>query len=150
MSKLKKTIFNKCREVVAVKIQGLRETQAALMESVGTESKSTAGDKHETGRAMMQLEIEKLGNQLKEAEAQRNFLDKIEPSKVSKVISAGSLIETDKGYLFMALGLGKITVNDEPVFVISPESPLGKALHGKRPGDSAEINGLVYKVKSII
>ena len=77
---------------------------------------------------MMQLEQEKISKQLKEIIDQRLELEKIDILKHFSQITKGSLIKTDKGYLFLSIGLGKITIDKETVFAISPQSPLGKKL----------------------
>jgi hypothetical protein len=145
----KQNIADQCLRVIENKTAALKAELNSLSESATNESKSTAGDKHETGRAMMQLEIEKLGNQLKEVEMQRALFDKIDLTKLSPIISRGNLVETDKGYFFLAIALGKIKSDDTIVFVISPDSPLGKKLMGLKPSDTAEVNGVTYTVKNI-
>lgn len=68
LKNLKKDAYNFCVLFVnerLARIQGqIKELETALT----SETKSSAGDKHETGRAMIQLEREKLGQQLAELE----------------------------------------------------------------------------------
>ena len=71
-----------------------------VKESSNSESKSSAGDKHETSKAMMQLEIEKLGTQLKEAELKLLEFDKINFNMNFQCIEQGSLVETNRGYFY--------------------------------------------------
>ena len=97
----------------------------------------------------MQLEQEKLGKQLKELLNQKNELERIDISKTNSQITTGSLIESDKGFLFIAIGLGKITINTKNVFVISLQSPLGKLLIGKKEKDIVEMNGVKYKIEHL-
>lgn len=118
-------------------------------ESANNETKSSAGDKHETARAMMQLEQEKLGHQLKEVQDQRSELEKIDIAKPSAQIAKGTLIQSDKGFLFLSIGLGKIIVDDKTVFSISPQSPLGIKLLGKKENDVVEMNGVKYTIENL-
>ncbi len=117
--------------------------------SANADSKSSAGDKHETTRAMMQLEQEKLGKQVMEAVDQITEFDKIDFTKTSTTVTQSSLVETDKGYFFIAGSIGKITVRDTTVFVISAKSPLALALAGAQPNTSVTFNGVLYHIKSI-
>ena len=122
---------------------------ANATESANNETKSSAGDKHETARAMMQLEQEKLGHQLKELQDQKSELEKIDISKPSTQIAKGTLIQSDKGFLFLSIGLGKISVEDKNVFAVSPQSPIGIKLLGKKENDAVEMNGVKYKIEKL-
>ncbi len=97
----------------------------------------------------MQLEQEKLSHQLKELQEQKSELEKIDVSKPSAQIAKGTLIQSDKGFLFLSIGLGKITVDDKIVFAISPLSPLGLKLLSKKENDVVEMNGVKYKIEKL-
>lgn len=120
-----------------------------VTESANNETKSSAGDKHETSRAMMQLEQEKLTKQLNEAIDQRSELEKIDISKPSAQIAKGTLIQSGKGFLFLSIGLGKIVVDEKTVFAISAQSPLGSKLMGKKENDVVEMNGVKYSIQKL-
>lgn len=122
---------------------------ANATESANNETKSSAGDKHETARTMMQLEQEKLGHQLKELQGQKSELEKIDISKPSTQIAKGTLIQSDKGFLFLSIGLGKISVEEKNVFAVSPQSPIGIKLLGKKENDVVEMNGVKYKIEKL-
>src|SRR4051812_11409754 len=120
------------------------------MEGAGNDSKSSAGDKHETARAMMQLEQEKLGGQLTDALKQKATLEQIDIEHKSDAIHAGSVVKTNRGYLFISVPLGKINVNGTDVILLSIHSPLGQKLSGLQRGDTAEINGIQYIVEQVL
>ena len=146
---LKQKIYSYCLHLLNKKIEDLNLALANATDAAHNETKSSAGDKHETARAMMQLEQEKLGKQLKESEDQRSELEKTDISKTSAKISKGTLIQSDKGFLFLSIGLGKIIVEDSTVFAISPQSPLGLKLIGKKENDVVEFNGMSYFVEKL-
>jgi hypothetical protein len=146
----KQKVYEHCISILNKKIEELNSALSQATESANNETKSTAGDKHETSRAMMQLEQEKLGKQLKELRDQKTELEKIDISKINSQVAKGSLIESDKGFLFIAIGLGKMIVDDQNVFVISSQSPLGKLLIGKKGKDVVEMNGVKYTLHKII
>lgn len=98
---------------------------------------------------MMQLEQEKLSKQLNELLDQKSELEKISLSKTSKLVGKGTLIQSDKGLLFLSIGLGKINIDNETVFVISPQSPLGQKLIGKKENDAVEMNGTKYVIQKL-
>ena len=104
------------------------------------ETKSSAGDKYETGRAMMHLEKEKLASQRAEALRQKKVLDQINLSP-SPAVALGSLVQTNRGWFFVAVGLGKMSLEQEECFAISPAAPIGQALMGKVAGEACTFNG---------
>ena len=70
---------------------------------------------------MLQIEQANKRNQLKEIVAQKNVLEKINPSVSAPIIVNGSLIKTNKGYLFMSVELGKAIVKGIHVMALSPQ-----------------------------
>lgn len=145
----KQKLIQTCSDYLKDKINSLQVIIKEVSESSNSESKSSAGDKHETSKAMMQLEIEKLGMQLKEAEQQLAEFEKVNFNKTFQMIEQGSLIETNRGYFLIASSIGKITVDDKTVFVISSKSPLAVVFAGKQQKDSLSINGVEYVIEHI-
>ncbi len=149
MQNLKEQIVKSCQTHLDHKLNELRSALQEVTEAGNSETKSTAGDKHETARAMMQLEQEKLGKQLQEAEEQNNDFEKIDFTRVSQTIALGSFIETNKGFFLIAASIGKLLVDDQTVFVISNKSPLAIALLGKKQTDTILFNGISYTIQAI-
>src|SRR5437773_715948 len=138
---LKQKIYDRCYSLLEEKINSLKIILSELEEGAKNDTKSSAGDKHETARAMMQLEQEKISRQLKDYLKQKLQLEKIGANVNPSEITQGSLVKTDKGYLFLSVALGEIQVDQNSVMVISPRSPLGIKLTGLKKNDTAEING---------
>ena len=111
--------------------------------------KSSAGDKHETARAMMQLENEKISRQLDETLKQKNDLEKIDIAAAMPVIASGSLIKANNMYFFMGIPLGRINVGDKQVIVFSLHSPLGQKMAGLKAGDAPAVNGIRYVIEEV-
>ena len=120
-----------------------------LKESGSNETKSTAGDKHETALAMLQIEQANKRAQLQEVLTQQAALEKIDPSVSATIILNGSLIKTNKGYFFMSVALGKAVTDGITVISLSPQSPLGQKLLGLKAGDTALMNNVEYHIESI-
>lgn len=148
-SALKQKVHAHCLQLLNNKIASLQTVVRELSKSAASDTKSSAGDKHETARAMIQIEQETIGKQLKEFEEQKALLEKIDAGLISPQIVKGSLVRTNKGYLFLSIALGRISVEGNAVMIISPQSPLGMKLIGLKAGASAEINGVKYLVENI-
>lgn len=147
---LKQKIYNHYLQLVNDKVSLLQKVLADLKESGSNETKSTAGDKHETALAMLQIEQANMRSQLKDALTQKITLEKIDPAISAPVILNGSLIKTNRGYLYMSIALGKAVVEGIVVIALSPQSPLGLKLMGLSEADVAEINNDQYVIESIV
>ncbi|MEI7736383.1 MAG: hypothetical protein WCI49_13015 [Ferruginibacter sp.] len=146
---LKEKIYLQYVLLISQKIQQLEQVLADLKESGANETKSTAGDKHETALAMLQIEQANKRAQLLELQEQKASLNRINPTLTPAVIVPGSLIKTNKGYFFMSTALGKISFEGQTVIALSPQSPLGKKLIGNKAGDTAAVNGIEYLIEKI-
>ena len=119
-------------------LQSLERAQsqvASLQESLTTESKSTAGNKHETGRAMIQQALEQAVLAQNRASEHLVGFRKITAGSPSQVVAPGSLVYTTKGWFFIGMALGKVPVAERHVFGVSLASPVGQALKGAAAGD---------------
>lgn len=133
--KLKQQLYKQCVDFVENRLSNIQNQIKEIQESLTSETKSSAGDKHETGRAMLQLEREKAGQQLAEVEKLKEALSKIDVEKTSKTIGLGSVVFTTKANYFMAISAGQLNVNSELFFAISPNTPIGLLLKGKTIND---------------
>jgi len=150
MIKIKEKLLKKCTEVVGIKYETVTKIMASNKKALESETKSSAGDKHETGRAMLQLEMEKASQQFASISLMQEVLQKIEIHKKNEIGKLGSLIYTNQGNYFLAVSIGQITINEDNYFVISPSSPIGKLLLGKKKGDDFRFNSKEFKIKEIV
>ena len=147
--KLKQKIYDHYLQKINDRITELQQVLADLKESGSNETKSTAGDKHETALAMLQIEQANTRSQLQEVSDQKVKLGKIDPALSAIVIVHGSLVKTNRGYLFISIAAGKITIDHSTVIALSPQSPLGQKLMGLKAGEKAAINNTVYIIEHI-
>ena len=132
---LKQQLYKQCGDFVEERLSNIQKQIKEIQESLNSETKSSAGDKHETGRAMLQLEREKSGQQLAEVEKLKEALTKIDVLKSSGIIGLGSVVFTTESNYFLAISAGQLKVNSELFFAISPNTPIGLLLIGKVAGD---------------
>ena len=145
----KQKVYNHYLQVVNDKISQLQQVLSDLKESSSNETKSTAGDKHETALAMLQIEQANVGAQLQDVLEKKAALEKIDPRLSPGSIVNGSLVKTGKGYLFISIASGKVTIEGHAVIALSPRSPLGQKLMGLSVSDVAEINNTTYVIETI-
>lgn len=147
---VKKQLFQNCQEYVQKRISTIKEAMSAIKEAADEEIKSSAGDKYETGRAMMQIEMENSARQLAEARKLQSQMDQLpKPTSVCKYIESGCLAITSQGNYYIAISVGKIIVDDKEYFVVAPSSPIGGVLLGLNAGEVADLNGRKIEVKEV-
>lgn len=148
-AEFRKNLKNYCLHLLYEKKAALKAEFDSQSESSAGDTKSSAGDKHETARAMMHLEQEKTGKQLTELELQITALEKLDINSATGKICKGCLVQTDKGLFFIAAPFGKIVFNNREIYVLSELSPLGKILLNSKTGGCVSLNGISYQIVSV-
>lgn len=146
---LKHKIYNHYQYLLDEKIKTLQNMIVDLAEDAQNDAKGSAGDKHETALSMMHLEQEKLNQKVKEALDQKNILDSIDISKANEKVGLGSLVFTNSFTFFISQALPKINLEDKEIIALSPKSPLGIEMIGKKLQDEVSFNKINYKIISI-
>ncbi|WP_299333035.1 3-oxoacyl-ACP synthase [uncultured Psychroserpens sp.] len=147
---IKEELYNQCQKFLDDRFQTIQKTIAEIQESLATETKSSAGDKHETGRAMLQLEREKVGQQLAEIQKISQLLSKIDISKSSESVSLGSIVLTTQFHYFIAISAGELKSKDQTFYAISANTPIAKLLLGKTTGDRIQFRDQDFKILDLI
>ncbi|KYG76815.1 hypothetical protein AWN68_06115 [Roseivirga echinicomitans] len=134
-------LYASCLKLVDERVAHIEDAMRNTQASANEETKSSAGDKYETGRAMMHLEKEKLATQLSEVSKMKMGLAQINIEKKNAQVALGALAITASAKYFISVSLGQIMEEGEAYFAISPASPIGRAILGKKKGDSFEFGG---------
>lgn len=143
--KLKEELYEHCKGFINSRVSRIKTNIDATQEALTSETKSSAGDKHETGRAMIQLEREKLGIQLAEAEKVNHALSKVQIDNSTEHVGVGSLVYTNKATYFLGISAGEY----KNIFCVSAMTPIGKLLLGRSIGDTVGFNDIVFVIKQI-
>ncbi len=137
---IKAQLLSRCADYVAQRLANVRAAMAAAQASANTEGKSSAGDKYETGRAMMQLERDLHAKQLAEALKLQKELAQITAAHLHQTAQPGSVVITEHQRFFLGIGAGKLTLGPDEYFAVSLASPIGAKLHGLRVGGALVFN----------
>ena len=127
------------------KIKLIDDLYLSNQNALDSSTKSSAGDKHETSRAMIHLDQEKLSSQLLELNKSLRILSQINILEHSSV-KMGTLFRTDHSIFYISIGLGKVSLSGLDVFIMSPVSPLSQRLIGLNQHDSIELNGITHNI----
>lgn len=147
---VKRRLYEYCQQLVSDQIASAQAELKKLQVMEGEETKSSAGDKYETSRAMLFLEKEKIAGRLAEAHKKQKALSQLSVGKTSETIAIGSLVKTDKGLFFIATSLGRLVVEGAEAYAISPVSPIGRALSSKKQGQQATFNTTTYEIMAVV
>lgn len=147
---IKEQLYRYCEDFLERRFKAVTERIQNIQKSLESETKSSAGDKHETGRAMLQLEREKAGNQLLEIQKQKEIFAKVSILNTSKIACLGSLVTTKKGNYFLAVSAGLISIDAINYYAVSINSPIGKAILGKSKDDLFSFNGVHKKIVDVL
>jgi hypothetical protein len=146
---LKSRLHTHCVELVSRRLDELSADLKAIQEAANEETKSTAGDKYETGRAMAMLEKEKLAGQYQQTEKQLQILKQIKPGKHEQVQS-GSLLKCGLQYYYIGVSLGKVIFEERTFFVVSPVAPLAKTMLNQQEGSTINFQGRNLRIDKLV
>ena len=146
----KEKLYKYLQEIVEQKIVIAEQSIASAKESRDNDTKSSAGDKYETGREMMQAEINKSETQLNVALQLKEDLKKINTERIHSTVEQGSLVTSSLGKYFISIGFGRVFIDKEEFYCISLASPIGKLLHKRVVGDKVKFNEREFFIKEIV
>jgi transcription elongation GreA/GreB family factor len=146
---LKKEILQKCLAYVDDLIEAV-ETAMRDAQEAAEEGASSGADEMDASRAMAEIEKEKGASQLAEAMKLKDALGRVRIDKAYDTVQVGALVSTTNGEFFIAAPTGKMKVDGKEYFAISPFSPIAKEMNGLKAGDTFQINGRKFEIKSLI
>lgn len=150
MPNFKQKILSQYQTLLLDKIDIYQDLIDSLTEDAQNDAKSSAGDKHETTLSKLHIEQEKIANKLKEALEQQVILSKLDSEQVSDNVVLGSLVKTNHLTVLVATALPKITIDNQTIFAISPQSPLGVQMMHKTINSEFMVNNVAYKILEIL
>lgn len=145
----KEKLYFQLQKFIEQRVANAQKAMQSAESSKSNQTKSSAGDKFETGRAMMQAEEDRNTIQLANALALKNDLAQVNRFNTSETVVLGSLVTTNKGTYFLSIGIGKVIVDKTTYFAISLASPIGELLFGKKVGEKVSFRGNHIIIQSI-
>ena len=147
---LKEELLQLCVAYVQTRINNAEQAIKSAQQASNDDTKSSAGDKYETSREMMQQDTNRNLAQLTEASKLMVALNRINVGGTQTKIDVGSIVTTDNGNFFLAVSAGTLTVDGQQYIAISPASPIGLKLQGLKAGGKFSLNNKSYVIKSVL
>lgn len=150
MQHIKQALYQLCVDFIDQRIQTAETALEQAREASNDDTKSSAGDKYETSREMMQQDIDRNKRLLLDAQENQRVLRAVEINAAnSDRVRHGSLVYTSQGAFYISISAGQLNVEGKSIFAISPASPIGKLLLEKKKGESLSFNGKTYIIEEI-
>ncbi len=146
---MKSTILPYVKTYLDQRMQTSLDAMNAAQESANGESKSSAGDKYETSRAMGHLDRDMHARMYQQTLEERILIERIDESIIFKKVALGAFISTSMGDFFLSVSIGQVKIDEKPIMIISPQSPIGVLLMGKIVGDKINFRGKEAEVLAI-
>ncbi len=145
---IKKELLSYCLRQIEGRLEETTFAIQQAQEAIESETKSSAGDKYETSREMIQQDLNRYHTQLLQSKKDWVVLQKME-TEIKEKVEIGAIVVTDKVTYFMAVSLGQQRVEGMSFMVISPSSPIGKLLLGREVGDQIVFNGTKQSITAV-
>jgi len=150
MSALKSKLYQLCLTFIQKRIENIEYSLQQARQASNDDTKSSAGDKYETTREMMQQEMDRNSKLLYEAGQQKIALQQIENVESDRLVKNGSLVLTSEGNFYISISAGELNTDGQKFFAVSQASPIGRFLIGKAINESFKFNGKEYLVEGIL
>lgn len=138
--------------ITALLLERIQTSSKALediIEARDNESKSSAGDKYETGRAMMQISQQQQEVQLHSARTLLQQLQNLKNEKQTTRANIASLVYTNQGIFYLSIALGEVHFQDQSYLIVSMASPIAQLFKDKKVGDAMSFRGKEYQIQEI-
>lgn len=146
----KPAYYAACLAYVQLRLAAAHAGMAAAQESSNSETKSSAGDKYETGREMANQERDRHAMQLYETQQLLAMLQKVNPELPSDAVRSGALVATNLGLFYLSIGAGRLQTADGQEFLaVSPAAPVVAALSGRKVGEEVLFNGKKVQILAV-
>lgn len=149
MPTIKEQLYQLCDTYISEREQAIKQAIADVQEAIANETKSSAGDKYETSREMMQQEMNKSQARLSELYKMKATLDHIVPTQRGSVVAPGSVVCTSKGNFYISISAGQLKVDGVTYYAISAASPMGSQLIGQPVGHVFVLNGKRFEIAAV-
>lgn len=145
---IKNQLYKKCLDILNQQLGKYHKEIALVKEAL--EGENSPSEEDDGGKGEMLNELEKYARYVESSEKTKEQLKRIDVSQEHKVVTNGSLVETENNFFFITVALGKLNIDDNKnYYSISTDAPIYAYLKGKKAGDSFEFNNLTYKIVNV-
>jgi len=141
---LKKQLIEACEKIQKERIDSIKSAMDEAQQSAN--EYGGPKDRYDSFRMQQLNKKDMFGNQLQKANTEFIALEKINKLKVTKRVEFGAVVMTEEQKLFISISLGKVEMNNDIYFAISPNVPLFEAMKGLKKNDTFTFRGKTSKI----
>jgi len=143
----KKKLYDRCLEILEERAETARKQMNEVQEDANEAEQEH--DVFDGSRSELLRKRDIYAEQLQKAVDEIQILKKVSFDDITEQVEFGAVVITNKQKMFIALGLGKVTLNDDIYYVISKDVPIYKAMEGLKKGDEFEFNNMKFTIKDL-
>ncbi len=106
-------------------------------------------DRYDAFRSQMLRRRDIFAEQLQKANQELISLTMIKPDELKTKVEFGAVVITNQQKLFISISIGKVVVNNDTYYAVSPNVPLYQAIKGLKKGDTAKFNNNVITITDV-
>ena len=106
-------------------------------------------DRYDSFRAQLMRKRDMLAQQLSVVEEEIRHLRQVKPGNITHKVEAGALVKLNTQTLYIVAGIGRIEMEGETYYIVSPVVPLVTAMQNLKAGDSFTFRGTTMKIIEI-
>ena len=141
---LKKKILEACLQQQATAIENLKSVMDEAADSA--EDYGLPKDLYDSYRNQLMSKREMYALQIQKVNEQVDILRRVEINRLYDTVRFGTVVITSLQKLFIAAGVGKVAVDGEEYYAISPIVPFFAAIDGKKKDQEYEFKGKKAKI----
>lgn len=144
---LKLRLFEAC---VSSQMRLMENARAVMQEAQDSANEYGAPqDRYDSYRTQLLKRRDIFAVQYHKAQEDLKVLQLIDPSKLKDVVEFGAVVITNDQKLYIGLGIGKLEVDGEMWYSISPQVPFYAVIKGLKKDDTFEFRGKKNKIVEV-
>jgi transcription elongation GreA/GreB family factor len=144
---LKRKLVEECRQQLQKTVNNLQSAMDEAQQSAN--EYGPPKDRYDSFRMQQLRKKDMFGQQIKKSLDELYALEKIDLKTEMIKAGFGAVVLTNEQKIFISIGLGKLTLDNEIYYAVSVHVPLALALEGKQKGDIYEINGKKLEILDV-
>ena len=141
---LKKKLIETCEKIQKERIEAIQGTMDEAQQSAN--EYGAPKDRYDSFRMQQLNKKDMFGSQLQKANSEFIALEKIKELINIKKVEYGAVVITEEQKLFISISLGKVELDHDVYFAISPNVPIFDAMKGLKKNDSFTFRGKTTKI----
>jgi hypothetical protein len=144
---LKKKLIEACEKIQKERIEAIQSAMDEAQQSAN--EYGGPKDRYDSFRMQQLNKKDMFASQWQKANSEFIALEKINDLKGIKKVEFGAVVITAEQKLFISISLGKVEVEDESFFAISPNVPIFEAMKGLKKNDTFTFRDKKIKILDV-